>query len=150
MAEGDNMTPGEALWFALEEAKHIGHGNSFPVSFVQEVLGIKTPKLASKREFEKLALLELTAVDFVKSRLLDAGMWLTRRGEEYYIPLPSENAHFIDNMLASASRKIKRARILRSNTPPDSETPAETTRASRILMAEDSVKAAKRRREILK
>jgi hypothetical protein len=147
-ATKDSTTPGEKLWSILREQDRTHYGDRFPISLVHSALGILVPKVGSRRDFERIALIELAAIDYVKNRLVDEGKWLTRQGSEYYIPLPSENAHFIDNMLASAQRKLKRARRLRSNTQAEEATTDQT--ASKILMIEDSVKSARKRRDLLK
>jgi hypothetical protein len=143
-----NPHDGETLWLALQADGHIGYGNDIPVSYIHEHLGLVMPEIGKRRDFERVQLLEMTAVEYVRKQLLEQGMWITRQGNQYHIPLPSENSHYATNMLSSAARKIKRAGRLVSNTPTCNQPPDQT--ASRVLLLQDSVKAARKRRDQMK
>lgn len=143
------MSDGEKLWFALQEEGYVEYGKEIPVSFVHDILGIVMPEVGTRKDFDRLMLRELTAIDYVKRILVDAGMWLTRAGDRYRIPLPSENSHYAANMIASAGRKLKRAsRLVRNTHDPDGGPPDQS--ASRIMMLEESIRAARRNRDILR
>jgi hypothetical protein len=143
MLDGSNMTPGERLWHAVVEAGYNTYGAVFEQSFVQGVLGIEVPDIGTRKQFQRLDLLEVSAVDYVRIKLLDQGMALKLSDGLYRVPLPSENSDVIDNWLASANRKLRRADRLRRNTNATDPSGAPDQMAARILAHEEAIKSAK-------
>lgn len=143
MLEGSNMTPGERLWHAVVEAGYNSYGAVFEQSFVQGVLGIEIPEIGTRKQFQRLDLLEVSAIDYVRVKLLDQGMALKLCNSLYRVPLPSENSDVIDSWLASANRKLRRADRLRRNTSSPSPNGSPDQMAARILAHEEAIKASK-------
>lgn len=139
---------GETLWAALQKDGLVGYGNDIPVSYIHEHLDLIMPEIGKRKDFERIQLVEMQAIEYVRKQLLDQGMWITRQGDAYHIPLPSENSHYATNMLSSAARKIKRAGRLVQNTPQCNQPPDQT--ASRVLLLQDSVSKARKQRDQMK
>jgi len=142
----DNETSlGQQLLTFLKERSMLNYGQLIPVSLVHSAIGIKCPDLGTRKGFEELALLELGAVDYVRSFLIGQGMYLGKAKTNYRILLPSENARQAQSYMASADRKLLRARKLTKNTPT---IPAKlaTTQDVRIMMKRENIATEQRHR----
>lgn len=95
----------------------LDYGSIIPTKLVHDVLGIAIPEVGSKAVFDELALRELSAIDAVRSALLDEGKYLTACEAGYRILLPSENQRQVEAYMKSADRKLRRAQRLSTNTP---------------------------------
>lgn len=144
MDEGSNMTDGERLWFAMQDAGLVKHGVLIEESFVRETLGIVIPETGSFKSFQRLALIELNAIDYVREQLLNLGMCMPKHDGVYRIPLPSENVVIVSNWIDAASRKLRRANKLRSNTDRTVAPEVDQTSA-RILMQQEAIADARKR-----
>jgi hypothetical protein len=143
MRDGTNMTDGERLWFAMIDAGLVKYGALIEESFVREVLGIEVPETGSFKTFQRLSLIELNAVDYVREQLLGMGMCMPKHDGMYRIPLPSENSVVVANWVESAARKLRRADKLRRGTQAAQPSEADQT-AARILMQQEAVAAARK------
>lgn len=97
----------------------LDYGAHIPGSLVRETLGISYPKTATKAVFDRLELAELSGMDAVKTCLLNEGKMLVAIKGDYRIPLPSENALFIEAYMRAAEQKLRRARKLLRNSPAE-------------------------------
>lgn len=95
------------------------YGSHIPGALVRETLGISYPKTATKAVFDRLELAELSAMDGVKTALLNEGKMLVAVKGDYRIPLPSENALFVEGYMKAAEQKLRRARKLLRNSPAE-------------------------------
>lgn len=91
-----------------------------------------------RTHLESENLKELAIVDFIRNALLKDGKYFSRNKSQYRVALPSENAQMADNYMKSASRKIRKARILLKSTPQDALLESGNI-ASRLLIAERQV-----------
>lgn len=128
----------ELLHF-LEQNKFIEFGAVIPSNIVQEKLGLVYPEIASKKEFDRLALEELAAIDYVRNVLLGRGMYLSGKDGNYRILLPSENARQVELYISSADKKLNRALKLTRNSPKTDYTKPDQTEA-RIMMKKHGVR----------
>lgn len=117
----------------LGEQGMLDYGASIPRSLVHEVLGIQMPEVASKSTYDRLALVELSAIDYVRNALIEQGRYIAGTPTGYRILLPSENAIQVENYMDSADRKLSRALKLSRCTQIDSAPNPDQTEA-RILM----------------
>ena len=123
------------LLSAMENAGLCDYGCVISSEFVREAIGLSYPEVATKAEFDRLSLLELSATDYVRNVLLGRGMYLTYDRGDYRILLPSENEKQIESYISSADKKLSRALKLSKNTPKMSDTKhRENQTAARILM----------------
>lgn len=101
----------------LRAAGQLEYGSVIKGDDLRAMLDIKYPERGTKKEFDALALVELSAVNYVRNILLGEGKYLIGVQGDYRILLPSENARQADLLMASADRKMARARRLMANTP---------------------------------
>lgn len=127
------------LYNALSEAGLLEYGSVIMSDFVHDVLGIEIPATASKAEFDRLSLIELAAVDYVRNILLGQGKYLTGTDSGYRVLLPSENAAQVELYIASADKKLTRALKLSRNSPVVNSAAPDQTEA-RILMKRAGMK----------
>ena len=126
---------------ALDAQGLIEYGSVIPGHIIRDALGIVYPSVGTKKEFDRLALSELTAIDYFRNVLLGRGMYLTQVGPDYRILLPSENAHQVERYIASADKKLVRALKLTRNTARvDTARPDQTE--ARIVMKRAGVRQA--------
>lgn len=105
------------LFARLEAAGLLEYGSVIPAELIRGALGLHYPEVATKKEFDRLALAELAGVDYVRNILLGRGMYLAQHKEGYRILLPSENARQVELYVSSADKKLNRALKLTRNTP---------------------------------
>lgn len=126
------------LMTRLREEGLLEYGSHIPASLVQSALGLLYPKTATKAVFDKLALTELSAIDYVRRHLLSEGKYITSAKDGYRILLPSENVAQVESYMRHADEKLKRALKLLRSTPKDAASfPAQTE--ARLHMKQSAV-----------
>lgn len=127
----------------LQELKSRGlldYGSHIPGEVVRDFLGIEYPEVGTKKEFDEIALLELSAIDYVRGVILNEGKYITSQNGDYRVLLPSENKQQIERYMASADRKLRRAGKLSRNTPLSKyERKTDDTQA-RIMLKRESIR----------
>jgi hypothetical protein len=113
------------------------YGSVIDGNMVRTFLGIVHPDVAPKAVYDKLALAELGAIDYVRNILLGKGKYVTSTPSGYRILLPSENVKQVDLYISSADRKLNRALKLSRNTPKQPGQQIDQTEA-RIYMKQNS------------
>jgi hypothetical protein len=101
----------------LADAGLLEFGSVIPRDVVHQALGIAMPAIGTRAQFEELALMELAAIDYCRSHLLDVGKYLAGTGTGYRVLLPSENQKQIELYMSSADKKLGRALKLSKNSP---------------------------------
>lgn len=135
------------LFEFLQETESLEYGAVFPASVVHDFLGLEYPAMSTKAVFDKLELIELSAISYVRNRLLNSGMYLAKTGAQYRILLPSENRVQVDKYLNSASGKLRRALKLSKNTPTSPWDLSDEE--ARIRLHQDSVNRAADHQKLL-
>lgn len=126
---------GKDLLSTLEAMGLIEYGAVIPSDKIRAILGISYPEIGTKSEFDKLSLLELSAVDYVRNVLLGRGMYISQWKGDYRILLPSENAKQVELYISSADKKLNRALKLTRNSPSmDTDNPKTNQLEARIVM----------------
>lgn len=125
------------LYTELREQGLLEYGSIIPLSLVHKFLGIVVPDVGTKADFDKLSLLELAAIDYVRNILLGEGKYLTGSTDGYRILLPSENATQVEQYISSADKKLSRALKLSRNSPHMQSSLPDQIEA-RILMKQTS------------
>lgn len=120
------------LLTALTERGLTEYGSDIPTALVHEVLEIDMPSYAAKAVYDRLAMLELSAIDYCRNVLLGQGKYLSGTRTGYRILLPSENKGQIDSYMTSADRKLSRALKLSRNSAVDTVVHDQTE--ARIMM----------------
>jgi hypothetical protein len=91
------------------------------------------PSLLRRCVLNKLALIELAAIDYVRNILLGQGKYIGGTTTGYRIFLPSETADQVELYMAQADRKLSRAlKLTRSAKRENFKAPDQTE--VRILM----------------
>lgn len=127
-----------SLMQALEAAGLTEYGSVIESSFVHYVLGISMPEMAPKSEYDRLAMIELAAIDYCRNVLIANGKYLQGTPTGYRILLPSENKGQVDAYISSADRKLSRALKLSRNTPVESNASVQDQTEARIIMKQYS------------
>lgn len=122
------------LLTTLESMGLIEYGSVIQGDLIRQIIGVSYPPIATKKEFDKLALLELGAVDYVRNILLGRGMYLSQVNGDYRILLPSENARQVELYISSADKKLSRALKLTRNTPKVDTQHIKDNTEARIIM----------------
>ena len=128
------------LLTALEANGLTDYGSDIPREFVHEVLGIVMPEIATKKEFDAIAILELGAVDYVRNILLGQGKYITASKSGYRVLLPSENVSQVEAYIGQADKKLSRALKLSRNTP-DQFKPISDNTEVRVLLKRNTRRA---------
>lgn len=105
------------LYDTLDRMGLLAYGETFARAVVQQILDIHYPATGSYSQYRALELKELAAVQRVRDRLLDRGMYLKSAFGSYRVLLPSENAEQVQMYTRAADRKLWRAERLARNTP---------------------------------
>ena len=121
------------LFRFLDEAGLFEFGEFIERTMIYELLDLEMPALASKEVFDRLAMLELAAVDYCRNVLLGRGKYLAGVPSGYRVLLPSENKAQVDAYMYSADRKLLRALKLSRNMPDVNNDQPDQTEA-RIMM----------------
>ena len=109
------------------------YGSIIDGAMVRSFLDVQYPDVGTKAQFDRVALVELGAIDYARNILLNEGKYITATPSGYRILLPSENAHQVNAYISSADRKLNRALKLNRNTPKQAAGDACQIEA-RILM----------------
>lgn len=109
------------------------YGSVISSSLVHDLLRLEVPNVGTKAQFDRIALIELAAMDYVRNILLNSGKYLTGTPSGYRILLPSENAAQVEQYISSADKKLNRALKLCRNTPRSADEMPDQIEA-RILM----------------
>lgn len=117
----------------LDDRGLLDYGSVIDRQLVHDTLEIKFPEVATKSVFDRLAMLELAAIDYVRNVLLGQGKYLAGTQTGYRILLPSENKGQIELYMSSADRKLARAYKLSRNTVGEVPQVSDQTEA-RIMM----------------
>jgi hypothetical protein len=120
------------VYDALDQAGLFDFGAVIPRAMVYDLLGLDVPEVASKAVFDRIAMLELQAMDYCRNMLLGHGKYLAGTPSGYRVLLPSENKAQVDSYMESADRKLERALKLSRNSPKASHLPDQTE--ARIMM----------------
>lgn len=120
------------VYDALDQAGLFDFGAVIPRAMVYDLLGLDVPEVASKAVFDRIAMLELQAMDYCRNMLLGHGKYLAGTPSGYRVLLPSENKAQVDAYMESADRKLERALKLSRNSPKASHLPDQTE--ARIMM----------------
>ena len=107
----------EAVIKKLNDQGLLEYGSNFTAEYFRGLCGIEMPKTGTKQDFDRAALAELSAIDQVRTALLEVGRYIKSEGDAYRVLLPSENARQCSLMRNQARRKISRAKKLEQNTP---------------------------------
>lgn len=121
------------LYDYLKAEGLLEYGSVIPSSLVHDLLGLEVPAIGTKAQFDRLSLIELAAMDYVRNMLLNRGKYLTGTPSGYRILLPSENAAQVEQYISSADKKLNRALKLCRNTPRSADEMPDQIEA-RILM----------------
>lgn len=120
------------VYDTLDRAGLFDFGAVIPRGMVYDLLGLDVPDVASKAVFDRIAMLELQAMDYCRNMLLGHGKYLAGTPSGYRVLLPSENKAQVDAYMESADRKLERALKLSRNSPKASHLPDQTE--ARIMM----------------
>ena len=120
------------VYDTLDGAGLFDFGAVIPRAMVYDLLGMDVPEVASKAVFDRIAMLELQAMDYCRNMLLGHGKYLAGTPSGYRVLLPSENKAQVDAYMESADRKLERALKLSRNSPKASNLPDQTE--ARIMM----------------
>lgn len=120
------------VYDTLDRAGLFDFGAVIPRGMVYDLLGLDVPEVASKAVFDRIAMLELQAMDYCRNMLLGHGKYLAGTPSGYRMLLPSENKAQVDAYMESADRKLERALKLSRNSPKASHLPDQTE--ARIMM----------------
>ena len=121
------------LYDYLKAEGLLEYGSVISSSLVHDFLGLEVPAIGTKAQFDRLSLIELAAMDYVRNMLLNSGKYLTGTPSGYRILLPSENAAQVEQYISSADKKLNRALKLCRNTPRSADEMPDQIEA-RILM----------------
>jgi hypothetical protein len=110
-------TDKKEIFAEMKELGFFEYGAVIPRQKYLDFIGIIYPPQATRQEFEKLELEELSFVGYCRDQLLNSGKYLKQDGDSYRVLLPSENQKQVEHYMANADNKLKRAIKLAKNTP---------------------------------
>jgi hypothetical protein len=140
MSDDNTPSPGQCLMAYLTDNKLTEYGQVILGSDVRAVLNITIPRLGTQKQFQNLALAELTAVDYCRNILLGKGKYLTQSGGDYRILLPSENARQVEVYVSQADRKLKRALKLSKSSQQLATNQQPDNTNVRIMMKREAIR----------
>lgn len=140
----ERLSPNKSLYEAMKQQGLTEYGSVILGPWVQRVLDITYPAVGTRSEFEKLALQELNAIDYVRNILLNEGKYLRADNGNYRILLPSENAAQVEKYMGAADKKLNRAMKLYKNTPVVDTSTQDHQLQARIFMKQDTVRHTRR------
>ena len=117
---------------ALDGESLFDFGAVIDRTIVHELLGLEMPEVAPKATYDRIAMVELQAMDYCRNILLGQGKYLAGVPAGYRVLLPHENKIQVDSYMESADRKLDRALKLSRNSPGASPMPDQTE--ARIMM----------------
>ena len=124
----------------LRAAGQLEYGSVVMGGHIRALLGLEYPEVGTKKQFDALALTELSAINYIRDRLLSEGKYLVGIRGDYRVLLPSENASQAEALMDSADRKMRRARKLLSNTPPSDTDTATAALLTRVAVRENATR----------
>lgn len=127
------------LLAGLTERGLTEYGSDISSALVHDLLDIDFPAEAAKSVYDRLAMIELGAIDYCRNVLLGQGKYLCGTKSGYRVLLPSENKSQIDSYMASADKKLARALKLSRNSVQ--ETAAHDQTEARILLKRTGARA---------
>ena len=133
----------------LKSMNLLEYGSVIHGSLVRETLGLVYPEVAHKEEFDRLALFELSAIDYVRNHLLNQGKYLAQQKGDYMILLPSQNAKQTENYMRNADNKLRKAIKLSRNTPKG-DYPSPDASTVKAMLKRESIKTEMSRSELNK
>ena len=133
----------------LRDEGLITYGAVVSVERIHKKLEIVIPDMATKQEFDTLALTELNYIEYVRNALVKRGMYFQRNGAAYRILLPSENSKKVESLMNSASKKLNRAVRLSKNTPKADGVTINCNMDVRLAAKEDSIRDAREQARLL-
>ena len=113
---------------------------------VREVLGVEYPEYGTKKQFDDVVLVELSAIGYVRDILRKEGKHIAQNAGIYRVCLPSENESIARSWECQADDRMKRAQQLRTFTPLDAYD-AKTDRAVIVAMKRESLNSRFRSNE---
>jgi len=140
------------LLLVLTKEGLIEYGSVIPAKRIREIVGITPPSEDEVHDMSlgeitkvinKMALEELTAVDYVRNILLGRGMYLTNEKGDYRILLPSENKRQVELYMSSADRKLSRALKLSRNSPRDDSGVNMNELSVRAMMKRENIRSSR-------
>lgn len=111
-------TLGKDLYNAIVATGLDVYGAVIDNVWLHPIIGINMPVSGTHKQYQKLDLIVLGAVSYVRTKLLKRGMYLKGTNTGYRIILLSENAERIEAYRQAASRRLSCARILAQSSPP--------------------------------
>lgn len=114
------------------------YGSTFSGEMVREVLGVEYPEYGTKKQFDDVVLVELSAIGYVRDILRKEGKHIAQNAGIYRVCLPSENESIARSWESQADDRMKRAQQLRTFTPLDAYD-AKTDRAVIVAMKRESL-----------
>lgn len=135
---------GRELLDELDTGGFLHYGKFIPVAVVRDCLDLEYPEVATKREFDQLALLEMAAVDYVRNVLLGRGMYIKGEAAGYRILHISENLAQVEQYMTSADKKLSRGLKLLKNTPREAGSYPDQTEV-RAEMKRENIRAHRQR-----
>jgi hypothetical protein len=111
---------------------------------VRQCLGIQYPEVATKKEFDAIALQELGAIDYVRGVLINEGKYIKGVPNGYRVLTPSENAGQVEAYMSSADGKLRRAIRLAKNTPKLADG-SKCNSEVRAIMKREAIQAQRNR-----
>jgi hypothetical protein len=136
------------LYSELEKNDLLNYGSFIKCEFVREILGIQMPEIATKREFDKISLQEIAAIDYVRNILINNGKYIKGENDGYRVLLPSENAGQVENYMSSADKKLRRAIKLAKSTPKEFTTD-KCNNTVRLHLKRESIKNERRKNDLM-
>lgn len=102
----------------MRESGYCEYGAVVSGAVVREVLGIHIEGIDTYAEFLQAQQTEKFKMLALKDILLNEGKYLKQDGDLYRVLLPSENLAQVARYEEGANAKLRRGRLLLSNTPP--------------------------------
>jgi len=133
----------------LLNARLLDYGSVIQQSLVHSLLEIHITDVMNIREYDKAKLEEVSAIDYVRSQLLNQGKTIAKHLSAYRIPMPSENREFVERYISSADKKLRRAIKLSMNTPHGDYKPIDDA-YEKAIRKRQSLKDAKDKGDFLK
>lgn len=133
----------------LKDGELLEYGSVIPVTLVHKALNIRMSTVMNIKKYEVLKLQEVAAIDYIRVHLLDEGKVLTKKGDRYVIPMPSENRTYVERYIRSADKKLRRSIKLSMNTPPGDYKSLDTSLAEAVRKRQ-TLADVKRKGDLLK
>jgi hypothetical protein len=128
----------------MDAAGLLDYGAVITGAEVRSVLGMDLPKTASLGTYQRLQLLELGAVDYVRNVLLGHGKYLGQEQGDYRVYLPSENEKQIRQYMELADNKLRRGLKLWRNMPKTDTQHDPDNLAARMMLKREQIKQNRR------